>query len=196
MQIGYSLVDPSGSEVAFWGDTFGRCSGIPDVVVLPNGDRVHCAQPNEVLSDGYRIVPRMMVYGSSDGISFDGTSIVKSVTPWADLVVRERERRLALGFTYSFGDERGSHNIGTTDQDMKGWDEVRALAFAAVLLGQPQTSIPIVTNTGPVTVTAEEWLRILVAAGNYRQPIWAASFKLQSMNPIPADYTSDHYWVS
>jgi hypothetical protein len=39
-------------------------------------------------------------------------------------VVAERARRLALGFLYDFGDARGVHHIGTTLDDMNGWDEV------------------------------------------------------------------------
>lgn len=133
-------------------------------------------------------------YGLAENIAFDGTQTIATFVVSSDLVVTERERRLALGFDYDFGDARGVHQIGTTDQDMKGWDEVRAMAFAAVLLGQPAMPIDIVTNSGPVTVTASEWLQILVAAGQYRQPIWAASFRLQGMSPIPADYDADGYW--
>jgi len=109
-------------------------------------------------------------------------------------VITERERRLSLGFDYDFGDSRGVHRIGTTDQDMKGWDEVSKASQAAIALGFPSAPIGIVTNTGPTTVTALEWQQILLAASQARQPIWAASFALQAMNPIPSDYTSDAYW--
>ena len=43
-QIGYSLVDASGNEVQFFGDTKGRLHAIPQPIVLPNGDQVHCAE--------------------------------------------------------------------------------------------------------------------------------------------------------
>lgn len=112
----------------------------------------------------------------------------------ADQVIAERERRLALGFDYDFGDGRGVHRIGTTAADLKGWDEVSKVAQAAINLGAPSTEIAIVTDTGPATVTALEWQMILAAAGAHRQPIWAASFVLQAMSPIPADYTNDSYW--
>jgi hypothetical protein len=118
-----------------------------------------------------------------------------SPPPTAADVIKERARRLALGFDYDFGDERGVHRIGTTDADMAGWDEVTKGAQAAINLGGGATTIiGIVTDTGPVDVTALEFQQILVAATAHRQPIWHASFALQAMTPIPADYTSDSHW--
>jgi hypothetical protein len=118
---------------------------------------------------------------------------VRPITPqdvWA-----ERDRRLALGFDYDFGDERGVHHIGTTKADLEGWDEVTELASAAIALGQPSAQVAIATNTGACIVTAMEWQSILIAAGQARQPIWAASFALQAMDPIPADFENDAYWT-
>ena len=96
-------------------------------------------------------------------------------------VYAERERRLALGFDYDFGDARGVHHIGTTPADMVGWDEVSKLAGAALALGLTASAVTIVTDTGPVEVTAMEWQQILVAAGAFRQPIWQRSFVLAAM---------------
>jgi hypothetical protein len=114
--------------------------------------------------------------------------------PTAVDIIAERDRRLALGFDYDFGDARGVHRIGTTPADMTGWDEVTKGAQAALSLGQPTFAIQLVTDTGPVTVTALEWQAVLAAATAHRQPIWAASFALQAMNPIPADYADDARW--
>jgi hypothetical protein len=111
-------------------------------------------------------------------------------------IVAERERRLALGFDYDFGDERGVHRIATTEQDMKGWDEVTQYANALVGTGDTTTVIGIVTETGPTAVTSTEWQQILVAAGQHRQPIWAASFALTAMVPQPEDFAADSYWPS
>lgn len=117
--------------------------------------------------------------------------------PHADmtnLVALERERRLALGFAYDFQDARGVHQIATTAKDMAGWDEVTSGAHAATNSGLPDMEISIVTETGPVTVTALEWQAILLAAAAARQPIWAASFAIQALDPIPADYADDTRW--
>jgi hypothetical protein len=112
----------------------------------------------------------------------------------ADRVAQERERRLATGFAYDFGDARGVHQIATTAKDMAGWDEVTSGAQAAINSGLPDMDISIVTDTGPVTVTAMEWQAILLAAAAARQPIWAASFAIQALDPIPADYADDSRW--
>jgi hypothetical protein len=112
-----------------------------------------------------------------------------------DMVAAERKRRLALGFDYNFGDARGVHRIGTTEDDRKNWDEVNVVANAAINLGLGSTvTIGVLTDTGPATVTALEWQSVLLHAGEVRQPIFQASFDLQKMNPIPPDYTDDQYW--
>lgn len=109
-------------------------------------------------------------------------------------IVHERERRLSLGFDYDFGDARGVHRIGTTEQDMVGWDEVTKATQALCALGFGSAPITIVTNTGPAIITAIEWQQILVAATQFRQPLWAASFALQAMDPIPDNYDNNIYW--
>jgi hypothetical protein len=114
--------------------------------------------------------------------------------PTASDVITERQRRLAAGFTYDFTDARGVHTIGTTEADMNGWDEVSKAASALVALGSPDQAISIVTDTGPCDVTAIEWQSVLVSAMQFRQPIFAASFVLQSSDPIPQDYTDDVNW--
>lgn len=105
----------------------------------------------------------------------------------------ERERRLALGFSYDFGDARGVHRIGTTPADMLGWNEVTMAADAIIDTNAP-FSLNIMTNTGPATVTPLEWKTILLYAAGVRQPIWQASFALEAMDPIPLDYRDDKYW--
>ena len=144
-------------------------------------------------------------YPASDGptrsaheefIANGGSVTAYSAPPLTvDDVVRERERRLSLGFDFNFGDARGIHRIGTTPADMSGWDEVSKATSAMISLGLGSQTIDIVTDTGPATVTAMEWQQILVAAAQFRQPIWAASFVIQNMSPIPTDYTDNSYWV-
>lgn len=109
-------------------------------------------------------------------------------------VVVERTRRLAAGFDYDFGGARGVHRIGTTEQDMAGWNEVNTIASAAVALGQGATPILIVTDTGPVEVTALEWQSVLLAGAAVRQAIWSASFALQANLPLPENYEDDSHW--
>ena len=109
-------------------------------------------------------------------------------------VIAERLRRLAVGFSFDFGDARGVHHIATTPEDLQNWDEVTKLAAAYIASGTPDAPIAIKTDTGVASVTAMEWQRVLIAAGDFRQPIFAASFALQAMTPIPSDYASAAYW--
>lgn len=105
----------------------------------------------------------------------------------------ERDRRLAQGFDYDFGDSRGVHRIGTTPADLRGWDEVTKLAQARTNAGD-STPIDVMTDTGPIQVTPAEWNDVMLAAAAFRQPIWQASFVLSATSPIPADYASASYW--
>lgn len=109
-------------------------------------------------------------------------------------VAAERDRRLALGFDYTFNDVRGTQRIGTTPDDMVGWDEVTKWSLAAMAMNQSSATLQILTNTAQITVTALEWQQVLMAATAARQPLWSASFVLEAANPIPSDYTADSYW--
>lgn len=110
-------------------------------------------------------------------------------------IVRQRKIRLAVGFDYDFGDDRGIHRIGTTDEDMISWNEVNTWAFKEVARGRGSVSTKtILSDTGSAVVTASEWLDILDAVEAFRQPLFTASFSLQSMDPIPQDVDNEAYW--
>lgn len=116
--------------------------------------------------------------------------------PTPNDVAAERDRRLTLGFNYNFGDARGIHHFNTTAKDMEGWDLVTKLKDSLLQSGDTTSKIKIMTGTGVTEVTAPEWNAVLLYAGlNFQQPLWQASFILQAMNPIPADYaTNPSYW--
>lgn len=125
------------------------------------------------------------------------------LVPWArprdhselvSAIEAERAKRLAAGFDFDFGGERGVHRIGTTEQDERGWDKVTKLASAYLAAAQPDAEIYIVTDTGPLSITAMEWQSVLIAAGVFQQPIYMRSFVLQAMNPIPQDIENEEYW--
>lgn len=109
-------------------------------------------------------------------------------------IVAERQRRLSAGFDFDFGGIRGVHRIGTTEDDERGWDKVTMIAQALLNTGTPGGSIAIVTNTGPVLITALEWQQVLLAAAAFQQPIFARSFELQAMDPIPQDVAAPTWW--
>ncbi len=77
---------------------------------------------------------------------------------------------------------------------MIGWDEVTKLAQALINAGQANVEITIATGTGVAVVTPAEWQGVLIAAAQFRQPIWGASFALENTSPIPENYTSDEHW--
>ncbi|MCK1742170.1 hypothetical protein IVA80_15200 [Bradyrhizobium sp. 139] len=107
-QIGYSLVDASGAEVWHEGETAGVLRSIPQPVLLPNGDAVHCAQPGQQYGD-WRFVERWLsdappspFYAEiSRSVVFDGSKVVvivgyeasPSIVPQS---VTPRQARLAL----------------------------------------------------------------------------------------------------
>lgn len=144
---------------------------------------------NELVIDCSEIVTSEDEDGEVTIVSQPAEPIVRAMAPLPlddakaglnQLVLIQRAQHLAAGFDYDFGDERGVHTIGTSDADMLGWDEVSKGATAAVLASQFDAPIAIVTDTGPAIVTALEWQHVLIAATAFRQPIWAASFALQS----------------
>lgn len=151
--------------------------------------------PADEVPDG-KIVVSTTVQRVEDVVQFVH-ELADAPYPTADDVVAELTRRLAEGFDYDFSDDRGVHHVGTTEDDMRKWmDEVTPISQAMINAGQPDGEIGIATDTGPVTVTAMEWQRILVAAGQWRQPIYQASFALQAMDPIPRDFRDDSYWAA
>lgn len=142
-------------------------------------------------------IPAVVGNRHYDEIVATGAEVAAYVapSPSVDDIVAERERRLALGFDYDFGNGRGVHRIGTTKEDMAGWSEVSTYAGALIDRGDLTTQIPIATNTGTCLVTPPEWRAIEIAAAQFRQPLWTKSFALMALAPtIPADYTHDSYW--
>lgn len=157
-------------------------TNMPKRVVFPNGDAVHSiAAGHEHAGYVFETFER------------PPTPVAP---PNASNVESERDRRLALGFDYDFGDARGVHRIGTTPDDLNGWNEVSTLAGALARTGDMTATITILTDTGLCAVTALEWANIEIAAGAFRQPIWTGSFVLSAMDPVPTDYaTNDSYWT-
>jgi hypothetical protein len=42
--VGYKLVDENGLVISSWGGVWGQCPAIPNFMILPNGDHVHCPE--------------------------------------------------------------------------------------------------------------------------------------------------------
>ncbi|MGZ3675357.1 MAG: hypothetical protein ACXVCO_13710 [Ktedonobacterales bacterium] len=106
--IGYSLIDADGNEVQAFGETKGQLRSPPEVLILPNGDQVHCASVGDTLGS-WRFVERWLNdtppskwYGSiGSTTAFDGTKVIVTITYEAtpSIVpqsVTPRQARLAL----------------------------------------------------------------------------------------------------
>lgn len=90
-----------------------------------------------------------------------------------------RDQKLAAGFKHYFDEERGVHNFGTSSEDRDGWDEVKAIADAAIQAGQPTLPIAIRTDTGDTTIQAQEWASIQLTWGAAMQLVWQRSWALK-----------------
>lgn len=158
---------------------------------VPNADCLPNIPDGAMITEGF-----MAIRGEERVINGERVYYVRDREPEELLaaIERERARRLTTGFDYNFNDERGVHRIGTTYADDIGWDKVTKLAGALIAAGSPGTQIAIVTDTGPVLISAMEWQHVLIAAGQFQQPIYAASFQVQAMNPIPQDVENSTYW--
>lgn len=169
--------------------------------VPPAANAIHFSKPRWVPVEMQTIDNSQTSFTTSETVkTVEETRVLYTTTisdrpVTIDMVAAERERRLELGFDHDFGDARGTHHFATTKADMDGWDEVTKIAQALINGGQPTQTINILTATGAATVTAAEWQTVLLAAGVSRQPPWQASFTLQAMDPIPADFTDDSYWT-
>jgi len=57
--IGYVLIDENATEIQRWQGSWGQCPGIPNPLVLPNGDQICAASPG-VWYSGYKLDPITM----------------------------------------------------------------------------------------------------------------------------------------
>lgn len=58
IQVGYSLIDSSNTEIRFWGNSLGSFITAPERLVLSNGNIVEGAKPYEQFNDGSMLVER------------------------------------------------------------------------------------------------------------------------------------------
>ena len=108
-QVGYSLIDASGTEIqAFGGETAGVQNDVPNIIVLPNGDQVHCPTVGSTYSE-WKLVERWLTdtppspWHARIGwtVSFDGTKIIVTINyeATASIVpqtINQPQARLAL----------------------------------------------------------------------------------------------------
>ncbi|MDX3973313.1 hypothetical protein [Shinella sp.] len=178
-----------------------RPAALPFRISLPDGSTrtdPDSFEEEDIAAAGFVLAPSSPEYDSgSERLGWvNGEWQVEALpAPVDEAIVAERDRRLSFGFYYDFGDARGVHRIGTAADDMRKWmDEVTPIAQALINAGQSGAEIGISTDTGPVVITAMDWQLILLAAGQWRQPLYQASFELLAADPRPYDYIDDRHW--
>jgi hypothetical protein len=195
-QIGWSLVK-DGAEIMHWGDAIGACSGVPDLIRMPNGDHVHCPQPGAV--QDHALVARYGERGGS-GVSVQADKVVVGVSVTSADVEAEKARRLALftfnGAAFDFVDDKGS------ESNIQG---AYSLAFSAIIQGKQAGDLRwadpasdfgwIAHDNSIVTMDAPTVIEFGKAAAAYKSKLIFRARALKNMNPIPADYASESYWT-
>lgn len=112
-KIGYSLVDEGATEIQYWGDTDHETAAPPNPIFLPNGDHVHCPAVGSEYS-GFRLVPRMLQYGSPPSITFNGSEVVVTRAPPDPVSTPPTLIATAFGVTVANGDVteiKGAFNV-------------------------------------------------------------------------------------
>jgi hypothetical protein len=108
-------------------------------------------------------------------------------------VMAECDRRLANSYMdYMF--ELGSQRLDISTDALRGWSEITELALCYNALGSTKNLVIYPENQIKVSITAQEWLDVVIKVREFRQAIWTDSFALQAMTPIPTDFFDDKYW--
>lgn len=168
-QIGWSLIDGSGAEVEYWGDSLGSCAGVPNVVRLPNGDHVHGAVPGPI--QDWWLVERHATRGPSS-IVWDGTKVVVSF-PVTTSDVRDEAQRRIIALT------------GASSLDGCIVKQLNALMRATELANARASGL---TLSGTQEMEASSLQLLADAIKNIR-----TKSNLIENNP-PSDFMADSYW--
>lgn len=118
--------------------------------------------------------------------------------PTKDQVSAERERRLSLGCTVTLSSGQGPIPVQTRDEvDHRNLLTLESQAMKAVIAGAPQTSFPFRDADDKTwNLTALEMMDMTAKVAAFGAGIFAKSWALKTMDPIPSDYaTNDAYWA-
>lgn len=120
-----------------------------------------------------------------------------SPAPTKDQVSAERERRLALGCSVTLSSGQGPIPVQTRDEvDHRNLLTLESQAMKAVIAGAPQTSFPFRDADDKTwSLTALEMMDMTAKVAAFGAGIFAKSWALKTMDPIPATYQADEWWV-
>lgn len=168
-KAGYRLIlNVGGAEVSAW-----RQPEPPSMIVLPNGDQVHCPALDTT-------------YGGCQLVEWDEA-------PSADMVDIERDRRLALPVTVTLAGAR----TFALDVDDVSLVNIQGRVSGAILkkISSDSSTAPFRDhNNNTQNLNADDWISIGQQIDAGRTAIYAASWTIKALSPIPDDYTSDSHW--
>lgn len=121
----------------------------------------------------------------------------KSSEPTPDDVSVERERRLSLGCTVTLSSGQGPIPVQTRDEvDHRNLLTLESQAIKAVISGAPNTPFAFRdAHDKTWTLTALEMMDMTAKVAAFGAGIFAKSWALKAMSPIPATYQSDEWWT-
>lgn len=114
-----------------------------------------------------------------------------------ELVSVERERRLSLGCTVTLSSGQGPIPVQTRDEvDHRNLLTLESQAMKAVISGAPQTQFFFRDAQDHTwTLTALEMMDMTAKVAAFGSGIFAKSWALKAMDPIPSNYQADEWWA-
>lgn len=168
-QIGYSLIDSNNKEIQFWGDTLGQCPGIPDMIVLPNGDQVHAPFVNSVYGN-CKFVTRWADYDPTLINLISGNTILyageKTIVTYQyrnpnqqELIAYSANTR----YTKETSGIKVSNNLIYTDRQ----SQAMLTSVVTLMQLQPNTVISYKTGNGFISANSQVINQISTAVASY-----------------------------
>ena len=117
--------------------------------------------------------------------------------PTTDQVSAERERRLSLGCTVTLESGQGPIPVQTRDEvDHRNLLTLESQAMKAVISGAPQTQFFFRDAQDHTwTLTALEMMDMTAKVAAFGAGIFAKSWALKAMDPMPSNYQADEWWA-
>lgn len=183
MIVGYKLIHTlDGSEVQSWGGTWGVCPGIPNPLVLPNGDQVSGAQPGETYAERYRL----------------DAWVMEAPAPTKEDVNTERDRRISSNFLFN------DVEFQSRPEDRENVAGATTWASLALIGGAQPGDYRwhggeddfgwIAADNSIVKMDAPSMIDFGKALGAWKSAHIFAARALKDLKEVPAEFANDKYW--
>lgn len=181
--VGYKLIDiKTGGTIQQWGGDWGQCPGIPNPILLPNGDYVSGAEPGQTYGERYRLDLWMM----------------DEPAPTTDDVNVERDRRISSGFIFNGTEFQSRPEDRENVAGATTWAALAIMGGAKpgdyLWHGGKEDFAWIATDNSLVKMDAQTVIEFGKALGAWKSAHIFAARALKDGKEIPADYRDDKYW--